>query len=133
MYPLSFEDVSDINEINTLAFSQLRVVIITRQDNIVDGNYTVDVKLFRQDGEGQKGKRVSGNIEIYYQKRQNLTYWLLEKEISSKEEYQKSAGKSVKLIIDQLRAFGVANAEPVPVLFDLLDIEGVKTTICNLK
>jgi len=129
--PLSFENVSDVNEINTLAFSQLRVVVTTRDENIVDGNYTVDLKLFRQDGKGRTGNRVSGDIEIYYLKHQNLQYWLMEKLIGSKEEYRIVNEKSVKKTLLRLKAFALPDADPDPVPFDL--VEGVQTAIINLK
>jgi hypothetical protein len=131
VFPLSFEDVTDINEIHTPAFSQLRVVVTTRQENIVDGNYTVDLKLFRQDGEGRTGSRAVDDIEIYYQKRQNLQYWLLEKAIGSHEEYRSATEKSVKLTLDRLRAFGSPDAVSVPAPFEL--IEGVKTAMLSQK
>merc|ERR1712238_277170 len=111
VYALSFEDVTDINETETALSSQLRVVVTTRQENIVDGNYTVD-------------------IEIYYQKRQNLQYWLMEKLIGSKENYQNKTSKSARLTIERLQAFGLGQP-PNAVRPDVLEEEGVQAIIAE--
>jgi len=127
-YALSFEDVTDINETETALSSQLRVVVTTRQENIVDGNYTVDIKLFKEGAAGRTGDRSAGDIEIYYQKRQNLHYWLMEKAIGSKENYQNKTSESARRTIERLQAFGLGQP-PNAVRPDVLEVEGVQEII----
>jgi hypothetical protein len=127
VYSLSYEDVTDVFEIETDAFSQLRVCVTTRQENVVDGNYSIDLKLHKTDG-----TRAAGDIELYYQKRQNLQYWLLEKAIGSKDAYRKATQKSVDLTISRLQAFGECTGEtPEDVPVDIMLIEGVQSAIIS--
>ena len=87
MFPLSFENVTEVLELQTAGWSALHVVVTTRHENIVDGSYTVTAKLFHTAGHGGIAfgeklpggdanalpVRAAGDIEIYYTKRQNLT------------------------------------------------------------
>ena len=61
---------------------------------------------------------------MYYQKRQNLQYWLLEKAIGSRADYQAVTEKSVRLTIERLAAFG-DSFEEIAVPVDIAQIDGV--------
>mmetsp|Transcript_43512 Transcript_43512/g.114709 ORF Transcript_43512/g.114709 Transcript_43512/m.114709 type:complete len:477 (+) Transcript_43512:101-1531(+) len=106
VYPLSFEDVNEFREVDYPAYKQLRAVVGTRQENIVDGNYDVVVTLFKEDGKGHSGvAREASDVEIHYQKRQNLTYWVMQKKLSI-EKYREKTQESVDKTLEKLLAMG---------------------------
>ena len=47
---------------------------------------------------------VARDVDVYYQKRQNLQYWLLEKALGTKEDYRAVTEKSVRLTLDSSSA-----------------------------
>lgn len=95
VYSLSYEDVSELTEIKADRFTQFLVCVTTRQEHIADGNYSFNMELLHE----------SGDIHLYYQKRQNLVQSVAKALAGSHEDYKQRTQKSVELTIDRLKAF----------------------------
>jgi hypothetical protein len=94
-FSLSFEDVSEQDEIDTDNFRRLRIVVTTREENVVDGNYDIELKLWYRPGVGRTGQREKGDVELYYQKRQSCLYFILRLGVGGHEAYRAYTEKSV--------------------------------------
>lgn len=107
----SYEDVAEYVELDTADGGKFfRVVITTRQENVVDGNY--DVTLVLRGGEFDEQQ-----VELTYVKRQNLVGALawLHSVMFEPEDYLLSTRASVQNTLARLTALGYGEPIPEPI------------------
>jgi len=107
-FSLSYEDVTQYQEYEDKDGTKiLEVIISSRKDNIIEGNYNVIVRHFKDDYIKNNDK-----VEIEYTKRQNLVPWLLKKGISH-NGYTIMTQQSVDVTIRKLAYAGLYGAGSV--------------------
>ncbi|MEC9465779.1 MAG: hypothetical protein VX834_08350 [Myxococcota bacterium] len=107
----SYEDVAEYVELDTADGGKFfRVVITTRQENVVDGNY--DVTLILRGGAFDEQQ-----VELTYVKRQNLVGALawLHSVMFDPEDYLLSTRASVQNTLARLTALGYGEPVPEPI------------------
>ncbi len=107
----SYEDVAEYVELDTADGGKFfRVVITTRQENVVDGNY--DVTLILRGGAFDEQQ-----VELTYVKRQNLVGALawLHSVMFDPEDYLLSTRASVQNTLARLTALGYGEPIPEPI------------------
>ena len=107
----SYEDVAEYVELDTADGGKFfRVVITTRQENVVDGNYDVTLVL-------RGGAFDEQQVELTYVKRQNLVGALawLHSVMFDPEDYLLSTRASVQNTLARLTALGYGEPIPEPI------------------
>ena len=107
----SYEDVAEYVELDTADGGKFfRVVITTRQENVVDGNYDVTLVL-------HGGAFDEQQVELTYVKRQNLVGALawLHSVMFDPEDYLLSTRASVQNTLARLTALGYGEPIPEPI------------------
>ena len=111
VYSLSFEDVAEYIELELADGGRFyRVVVTTRQENVVDGNYDITLHLTNPG-------TADAQLEVYYVKRQNLVgaiSWI-NGIMFPAEDYVKSTRASVENTIARLTALGFDYPIPTPI------------------
>jgi len=94
-FTTSYEDVTQYQEYVDLKGTKVLTAIITsRKENVIEGNYDVTLKLFKD-----------GSVELSYVKRQNLAEALFEK-ATTKEGYMVATQDSVDRTVLKLAYAG---------------------------
>eukprot|EP01062_Namystynia_karyoxenos_P032542 TRINITY_DN24009_c0_g1_i1.p1 TRINITY_DN24009_c0_g1~~TRINITY_DN24009_c0_g1_i1.p1 ORF type:complete len:580 (+),score=194.07 TRINITY_DN24009_c0_g1_i1:144-1742(+) len=128
VYPLSFENVAVLDDDSVGAqWRRLRVVVTTRHENIVDGNYDVELTLWHEDDE-QRGRK-GGDVTLTYQKRQNLVHYALRKGAGSMESYAARTRKSVEKTLARLSSIALTGAAGADVGDSVIDGEEVNASV----
>ena len=103
LYCVSLEDIADLQQDDTTEWRRTRVVICTRRSNVVEGTYTIEVRLWRRKGcnDATGEERQKGDIEVMYGKRQSLVHWLSRNK-APPDVHRAMTERSIALTLDKI-------------------------------